>query len=374
MFALLILGLVAESWYALGSPPHGEHLARLARSPQYRDGHFRNTLARIDDISLALLSEYIGREHGSPTGPVPVVTRHAADFAERVEDLRITWFGHSSLLFELEGKRILADPVWGERASPSQFMGPQRWYPPPIALEELPPLDAVVISHDHYDHLDTPTVRGLRDRVPRWVVPLGVGSHLESWGVPRERITELDWWDRLDLEGVELVCTPSRHFSGRAVIDEDETLWSGWALLGSDRRVYYSGDTAMTPQFAEIGERLGPFDVTLIESGAYDRAWADVHLGPEQAVLAHRLVRGQLFVPVHWSLFDLALHTWTEPAERVHAAARAAGVPVAYPRPGESFTVDDHPSDPWWPRSVPWETAEEAPVVSSGLPAEFRID
>ncbi|WP_424521163.1 MBL fold metallo-hydrolase, partial [Rubrivirga sp.] len=178
-----------------------------------------------------------------------------------------------------------------------------------------------MISHDHYDHLDMPTIRALAGRVPRFAVPLGVGAHLESWGVPAASITELDWWDGLEVAGVRLVSTPARHFSGRGLTDRDQTLWSGWAILGAERRVFYSGDTALSPDFLEVGRRLGPFDMTFIESGAYNDAWADLHLGPEQAVAAHRMVRGELMVPVHWGLFDLALHGWTEPAERVRAAA-----------------------------------------------------
>ena len=222
------------------------------------------------------------------------------------------------------------------------------------------------------------TVRALADRVPRWVVPLGVGAHLEAWGVAPERITELDWWGEAAVGGrggaaVRLVSTPARHFSGR-FLRRDGTLWSGWAVVGDSTRVWYSGDTALTPQFAEVGRRLGPFSLTLIESGAYDAAWADVHLGPEQAVAAHRLVQGGtggLMVPVHWGLFDLALHGWTEPAERVRVAAEAAGVAVAFPRPGESVTPSAYPAEPWWP-AVPWETAAAAPTVSTGLPDSVR--
>jgi len=227
----------------------------------------------------------------------------------------------------------------------------------------------VLISHDHYDHLDMPTVRALADRVPRWLVPLGVGAHLEAWGVAPETITEVDWWDEAEVAGVTLVSTPARHFSGRSLA-RDRTLWTGWGIVGDSARVWYSGDTALTPAFAEIGQRLGPFDLTLIESGAYDAAWADLHLGPEQAVAAHRLVQGGtggLMVPVHWGLFDLALHGWTEPADRVRAAAAAAGVAVAFPRPGESLSPEAYPAEPWWP-SLPAETAAQAPAVSSGLP------
>jgi L-ascorbate metabolism protein UlaG (beta-lactamase superfamily) len=317
-----------------------------------------------------------GSDFREPTEPLPVVRRRGVEFADAA-DFRVTWLGHSTLLVELDRARVLVDPVWGDRASPMPFAGPKRFFAPLLPLDALPPLDAVVISHDHYDHLDESTIRALADRVPRFIVPLGVGAHLEAWGVAPERITEADWWDRVEIDHpdtgrVELVSTPARHFSGRFLTDRDATLWSGWAFIGSDRRIFYSGDTALTPDFAEIGERLGPFDLTFVESGAYNAAWADVHAGPEQAVAIHQMVRGEVFVPVHWGMFDLSLHGWTEPAERIRIAAEAAGVRVAFPRPGESVTLDDLPAAPWWP-DTPWRTAAEAPVVSSGLPADLAV-
>ena len=203
--------------------------------------------------------------------------------------------------------------------------------------------------------------------MPLFIVPLGLGAHLEYWGVSPERIVELDWWERLEVGGVEVVCAPARHFSGRAMIDRDATLWAGWAFLGQDRRVFFSGDTGMFPGFAEIGARLGPFDVTMMEVGAYNADWPDVHMGPEQAVEAHRMVRGELMLPIHWGTFNLAFHSWVEPVERLLAAAEQAGVQVAVPRPGQSLTLAPPPDvERWWPRT-PWQTAEEAPVISTGL-------
>jgi L-ascorbate metabolism protein UlaG (beta-lactamase superfamily) len=360
---------VADAWRAIGTLPEGERLERISRSPQYRAGKFADTLPRVEpDVMAASLRWVKGVEHSQPAQPPPVQLRQAADFAAPpASGLRITWFGHSSLLVEIEGKRVLIDPVWGERCSPSSFLGPARFHAVPLPLAELPPLDAVLISHDHYDHLDYPSIAELKARPVRFVVPLGVGAHLAYWGVEPERIVELDWWQSTELGGLKLVATPARHFSGRG-LGADLTLWSGWALLGERRRVYYSGDTAMFEGFAQIGERLGPFDAALIEVGAYDAMWADVHLGPEQAVQAHESVRGGVLLPVHWGTFDLALHSWIEPAERVLAAAAREQVTVVTPRPGES--IDPlAPAAParWWPSDVPWKTAAEAPVVSSGL-------
>jgi L-ascorbate metabolism protein UlaG (beta-lactamase superfamily) len=238
-----------------------------------------------------------------------------------------------------------------------------------LPLSELPPLDAVLISHDHYDHLDLPTIEHLRDAGIHFFVPIGIGSHLTSWGVPRDHIVELDWWQSAKLGDLELVSTPARHFSGRD-FKRDQTLWTSWSILGPRHRVYFSGDTSMQPEFAEIGERLGPFDMTMLEAGAYNALWADVHLGPEQAVKAHQMLRGQRLVPVHWGTFNLALHGWTEPPERIRVAAKKAGVDVVIPRPGESVTPESPTPQPWWP-AEPWQTAEQAPVLSSHLPSSI---
>lgn len=362
---------MVDTWSALGKRSEGARLERLQRSSQYVDGRFVNKLPQREAEMGPILKKWLFASNAlrEPTEPLPVVRRTAQDFAVPSADLRITWFGHSSMLVEIEGRRILTDPVWGDYASPGRLFGVKRFYAPPLPLDDLPKVDAVVLSHDHYDHLNEPTIKALRDRVPLFIAPLGVGAHLEYWGVPPERIVELDWWDRVDVGGIELVCTPARHFSGRALVDRDATLWAGWAILGQDRRVYFSGDTGMFPGFEEIGARLGPFDVTMIEVGAYNTDWADIHMGPEQAVNAHRMVRGGLMVPIHWGTFNLAFHGWTEPAERLLVAAERAGVPVALPRPGASVVPTSPPeAERWWP-ALPWQTAEENPIVASGMEA-----
>jgi L-ascorbate metabolism protein UlaG (beta-lactamase superfamily) len=362
---------LADAWSALGTTPDGARSERIARSRQFRDSKFVDTIPRVEpDIWLATRRWLAGADFSQPHAPLPIVMRRAADFVSPpASGVRITWFGHSSLLVEIEGRRVLFDPVWSERCSPSRFVGPKRFHAPPLPLADLPRLDAVAISHDHYDHLDHATITALNQRELTFVVPLGVGAHLEYWGVDPKRIRELDWWEETRVAGLTLVATPARHFSGRG-LGADRTLWSGWALIGEARRVYYSGDTAMFEGFRQIGERLGPFDATLIEAGAYDALWADVHLGPEQAVDAHRAVRGRVMLPVHWGTFDLALHSWVEPIERVMAAGRAANVTVVTPKPGESIDPEQpSPAARWWP-DLPWKTARQAPVVSSGLSPE----
>lgn len=374
MVTLLILAALSlriAAHEALGGPVEGKRLARAQQSPQWRNDHFDNRLARIDGPMLRAIGAFLfgGSAHRSPSAPIPVQQRTAADYrTPPASGLRVTWLGHSTLLLEMDGHRVLVDPVWGDRASPFTFMGPQRFFAPPLPFGELPPVDAVVISHDHYDHLDLSTVRVLGARHVRWFVPLGVGAHLRAWGIPEAELVELDWWEAARVANLTITATPARHFSGRGLGDANRTLWSGWAFATSAHRVFYSGDTAMHDEFDDIAHRLGPFDLTMIEVGAYDALWADVHLGPEQAVEAHRQLRGDVLLPVHWGLFDLALHGWTEPIERVLVAANAAQVRVVTPAPGGMVEPADvgSASTRWWP-SVPWRSASEAPVWSSGI-------
>lgn len=366
------LGVVmVDSWTPSGSAPSGARLERVQRAERYQGGKFVDFLPRTEPEFWPTLSRWLaGAPNTIPSEPVPVERGDVRRFGSAPETgLRITWLGHSSVLVEIDGANVLLDPVWSERCSPLSFIGPVRFHPPPLALDELPELDAVVISHDHYDHLDYDTIIELSKRNLQFVVPLGVGAHLEYWGIDPARITELEWWQSFRVGQVDLTATPSRHFSGRSLVmaDRDQTLWAGWALLGPEHRVFYSGDTAMFPEFEQIGARLGPFQATLLEVGAYNQLWADVHLGPEQALRAHQMVRGDLLVPVHWGTFDLALHAWTEPMERLLVGAAEKGIRLASPRPGESIEPARAPAAArWWP-AVPWQTREEAPVVSSGL-------
>ncbi len=332
-----------------------------------RSGRYLNTPPSGQPSLLEVFRALI-RERGfvtRPRDPVPFEPRRATDFsAAAASDLRVTWLGHSTFILEIEGRRFLVDPVWAERASPFGALGPRRFHAPPLPLAELPPLDAVLLSHDHYDHFDARTLRLLGQRGHRFVTPLGVGAHLRRLGVRSDRITELDWWQSLSIGDVELVATPARHFSGRAwhFQDRDRALWCGFAFRGRNRRAYYAGDTSYFGGFAEIGASLGPFDVTLIEIGAYAQAWPDVHIGPELAARAVREARGAVFLPVHWGTFDLAFHGWTEPIERAIVAAAAEGVPIAALRPGAQWApTQGAVLDRWWP-TLPWRSAREYPM------------
>lgn len=362
LLAVLIVTVVvligSTGWFdALGASPEGERLARIQRSPNYRDGAFRNpeaTSMTTEGGTWKMLRQWLGgHEQRVPPGPMPIVTLTRANFARQPQSgLRATWLGHSTVLVEIDGARILFDPVWARRASPSSLIGPRRFHAPPLPIEELPPLDAIIATHDHYDHLDRGVIRALARSAAqsqvRFVVPLGVGAHLEKWGVAPDRITELDWSESTTVGSLTLTATPARHFSGRG-FSRDHTLWASWSLAGARHRVFHSGDTGPFSGFAEIGAKHGPFDLTFIKIGAYGETWPDIHLTPEQAVDAHTKMKGRVLLPIHWGTFNLAFHAWNEPAERVVTAARTAGAQLVVPRPGESVEPATLPVvERWW--------------------------
>jgi L-ascorbate metabolism protein UlaG (beta-lactamase superfamily) len=351
---------------AFGGRAAGARLQRMKKSPEWHGSHFENPQPIVNDNWAAVVTLFRTDPNVKPKARPSTARVEPARFAAPpASGLRVTWLGHSTVLVEIDGHRFLTDPVWSDRVGPVGFTGPKRWFPPLIALRDLPPLDAVLLSHDHYDHLDYATIVALKDRNVHFVAPLGVGAHLQRWGVPPERIAELDWWDSLVFGDLTLWSTPARHASGRVLlVDDGATLWSGYAFLGARHRVYYSGDTGLFPGLRAIGDRLGPFDLTMIEVGQYDQAWPDWHLGPEQAVEAHRRVRGAVMLPVHWGLFALASHGWTEPIERALAAGRDAGEVVISPRPGQSVEpTAERPQEHWWP-TLPWRTEAANPIVA----------
>jgi L-ascorbate metabolism protein UlaG (beta-lactamase superfamily) len=261
------------------------------------------------------------------------------------------------VLIEIDGVRLLTDPVFGERASPVSFAGPRRFHKMPLTLAELGRIDAVVLSHDHYDHLCAPTVRALAAGAAtgfsgRFVTALGVGAHLEKLGVMPEHITELDWGDGHTVTGavgatVDVVAVPAQHFSGRGALDRNATLWAGMCMLGPRHRVFFSGDTGATTEHADIGASFGPFDIALFEIGAFHPAWGDIHLGPDGAFDAFARINARALLPVHWSTFDLGLHPWQEPAEHLYTRTRREHAALLTPRLGEPLERDSL-TTPWW--------------------------
>ncbi|MFG3419450.1 MBL fold metallo-hydrolase [Micromonospora sp. NPDC049460] len=338
---------------ALGGRLTGARAERAARSPQFRDGTFHNpggTRSMAGAPDRGLIRELIfGKQKRRPSAPVPLLRPGAAPATDVTRELNVVWYGHASALIEIEGRKVLLDPVWSERCSPSARVGPRRLHEMPVRLDELPPVDAILISHDHYDHLDMATVRALTDlQSAPFLVPLGVGAHLDRWGVPAARIVELDWSESHRVAGLEITATAAQHFSGRG-LRRDGTLWGSWVVAGAHRKVFYTGDSGYFDGYAAIGAEHGPFDVTLMQIGAYDRAWPSIHMFPEEAVAAHLDLRGGLLLPVHWATFNLALHDWSEPVDRIWAEAKARDVRLAVPRPGERVVVDDPPAvDGWW--------------------------
>ena len=347
----------STDWFAsLGSAASGQRLERMRRSRQWVKGRdrFVNSMATHTMLpgtaGQTLRLQVSGRETRYPQRPIPVVARRGSDFDTAPESgLRATWIGHATVLLEIDGARILTDPVWSERVSPSSLVGPRRFFEPPLAMDELPRIDAVLVSHDHYDHLDMETVQTLGKRGARFLVPLGVGAHLEKWGILPAQIQELDWDDQAQVAGVTLTAAAARHFSGRRLSDRDATLWCSWVIASGRHKVFYSGDSGYFDGYKEIGLRHGPFDVTLMSVGAYGPTWPLIHMTPEEVVQAHVDVRGELLVPVHWATFNLAFHDWNDPAIRAVAAARNLGVRFTVPRPGQMVEPASPPDqEEWW--------------------------
>ncbi len=336
---------------SLGAGP-AEIMPVARHSPNFRDGKFVNLEPPSEttgELQRALIRDLANAGgHGKPPRPIPLAEPPTAEIAPAAA--AATWFGHSSVLIEVDGYRVLADPIWSERCSPSRAVGPQRMHEVPVPLEALPAVDAVVISHDHYDHLDIDTVIALaRTQRAPFVVPLGIGAHLRQWGVPESRIVELDWNETHRIADLTLVCTPARHFSGR-LFTRDTTLWASWVIAGPTNKAFFGGDTGYTKSFAEIGAEFGPFDLTLLPIGAYHPAFSDIHMNPEEAVRAHLDLAEadrSLMVPIHWATFRLAPHRWGEPADRLLGASQAEHVRIAVPIPGGRVDPESE-FDPWW--------------------------
>ncbi|RNI32465.1 hypothetical protein EFA69_03840 [Rufibacter immobilis] len=360
LLGLLAVGGILFISFApqFGAAAQGQSLERLQKSPQYRDGKFHNTspTPMMDESPLLdkvkIFAKFLGGVEGSsPTDPLPMATLTKEDFLSDTSTTpKITWFGHSAVLLELDGKRIFADPMLGQRASPVSFIGSKRFSDQlPIKIEDLPPLDVVLLSHDHYDHLDHGTIKKLKEKTKHFFVPLGVAAHLVKWGVAPEKITELDWWETASYEGIFLAAAPARHFSGRSLTDRDRTLWCSWVLKGAQHSIYFGGDSGYDTHFKQIGEKYGPFDLTLLECGQYNEAWKYIHMMPEQTAQAFLDLKGKVLMPTHWGAFSLALHHWKEPIERLTKAAARQNIPVATPIIGQRWQVGrELPARPWW--------------------------
>jgi L-ascorbate metabolism protein UlaG (beta-lactamase superfamily) len=362
---------------SLGGNPEGARLERIKASLLWAGDRFRNMHPvipglRDPNVPMPTLREFICSDGGRvPRGPLPSMSPLEPWSRRPATGLRATWLGHSTVLIEIDGLRVLTDPVWGTRASPLRLAGPKRFQPVPVALGAMPTIDLVVVSHDHYDHLDYPTIRELAKRDVPFVTSLGVGAHLETWGVRPERITELDWWETHTLPNTELTVTaaPSQHFSGRGLKNRNSTLWSSLVIRSKRHSVFFSGDTGLTTEYGTIRERLGPFDLVMLEVGGLHPSWGDMHLGPENALKALALLGGGPFLPIHWGTFSLAMHAWDQPAETLLELAPKTGAQLVMPRLGEPIEpAHAEAVQPWW-RAVGTTAREPVPDT----PAETSL-
>lgn len=342
---LVILGVIGMSIIlSSGCATDSKISASQTSGAEYRNGRFLNTeleyknsFSKIWDITV----KYFQTERHSPAPDkqLPVVKISSEELTNTSQPA-LYRLGHSTVLIRLDGAYFLTDPVFSDRASPVQWAGPKRFHESPIGVEELPDITAVIISHDHYDHLDKHAIKQLADKVEFFITPLRVGRYLQGWGVDSRKIIEKNWWESVEIDSVTVTATPAQHFSGRGIMDKDHSLWASWVINGEQGNLFFSGDSGYFGGFKEIGERFGPFDITMIETGAYNELWSEIHMMPEQSVQAHIDLKGKKMLPIHNSTFDLALHDWYEPLESVMKFAEHAGIELLTPAIGEQVNID----------------------------------
>jgi L-ascorbate metabolism protein UlaG (beta-lactamase superfamily) len=329
---------------------------RYTASGHYEEEKFQNLIETSMDMDAKGMAKTMwefmaGGERRQPAAPFPVIYRESTEISGYQGPARLMWYGHSTFLLQMEGKNILLDPMFGQVAAPHPWLGSNRFNSEmPISIENLPSIDAIIISHDHYDHLDYGSIKSLISKTKHFYLPLGVGAHFREWGVPEEQITEFNWWDEGNIGGIEIAFTPSRHFSGRGVTDQSATLWGSWVIKSSVSKLFFSGDSGYGPHFKEIGEKYGPFDFALMECGQYNKRWAAIHMLPEETAKASQEVGAKVMMPIHWGAFTLSLHQWDDPIKRVVPAAAELNIPVVIPQIGEFVSVNEPSTEykGWW--------------------------
>lgn len=367
--ALLLLTIIGATFLLsrceqFGAVPSGADHHRMTESPNYdadRDMFVNETPGVIEEMFAHsgfwanprknLKNNFLFNPNTTtPDMKLPEVRGPLPnDLRDTMDTVKFAWLGHATVLASINGQTILFDPVFSESASPVDW-AVRRYQPPAIGIDELPPIDFIVISHDHYDHLDMNAVKFFKESNTRFLVPLGVASHLEHWGIRRDRVIEFDWWQSMNIAGITFICAPAQHFSGRtATVAMQKTLWASWAVKTDSNSVYFSGDSGYADHFKEIGDRLGPFDLTFIDAGQYNERWRAVHNLPPEVMDAFSDLRGNILVPIGWGMFTLALHDWYEPPVEISARALDAGVSVAIPRFGEWVDIRQRlPDNRWW--------------------------
>ncbi len=342
-----------------GGSPSPADQERYASFEQFEDGKFHN-IGHVEMSmglakGLSMLPKFLFKpSHTRPDVDLPIERITASELIDVPDSAhRLTWFGHSTFLLEAQGKRILLDPMMSAVPAPHPWLGAPRYQEElPIAMDDLPHIDAVLLSHDHYDHLDYESIIKLKDKVSDFYVPLGVGAHLKAWGVAADKIHELRWWETVKMGDFSFVCTPAQHFSGRGLSDRGATLWASWVIKSSLHSIFFSGDSGYGTHFKEIGDKYGPFDIALMECGQYNENWPEIHMMPEETVQAAIDIKSLVAMPIHWGAFTLALHSWTDPVERMRQKANALNLPITTPKIGEQFIIgnrdEGYPIEKWW--------------------------
>lgn len=356
---LLLLGTI----WLFTSPEFGgshskEDVERYRLSKQYEGEVFKNIVPTSMDMGfsdiLSVLKEYMNGIKRDPEFELPIEKVSASALLQNRYETKIMWFGHSAVLLQIDGKNVLLDPMLGESPAPHPVVGTKRYYSElPIEIDSLPTIDLVLISHDHYDHLDYGSIMKLKDKTKLFVLPLGVAAHFRSWGIEESKLVEMDWWEELEAAGLQLAFLPSRHFSGRALADRNHTLWGSFRVKGKKDNIYFSGDGGYAEHFKAIGAKYGPFDFAMLECGQYHEKWAQIHMMPEETAQAGIDIRAKRIMPIHWGAFTLSLHHWTDPILRVKKKAQELNLPIVHPKIGSYFSISDSSFDrsEWWVKS-----------------------
>ncbi|WP_053975469.1 MBL fold metallo-hydrolase [Mangrovimonas xylaniphaga] len=337
-----------------GAKPTNDHITQYAKSPNWNNDKFQNLEETIMSISIQnlpklLYKQFFKKQDREPKTHLPIETFNKEQFLSPSENTKFIWYGHSVILLRMQNKTLLIDPMLGPDAAPIAPFPVKRFSKNTLDLiEEFPEIDLVLITHDHYDHLDYKSIKKLRSKVKHFYVALGVGRHLEKWGVPNDQITEFDWWEKSSFEGIDISFTPTRHFSGRGLTDRAKCLWGGWAFKTPSENIWFSGDGGYGKHFKEIGDRLGPFDFGFMECGQYNQNWHLIHMFPKESVQAARDAKVQCIMPVHWAGFSLAQHSWQEPMEAFLDAAQGNKSAHIHPKLGELVDYKNHENKVWW--------------------------
>lgn len=361
LLIILVLFFLAVVIFVNFSPQFGgtitsSHEELFEKSENYKDAKFINENEVEYNMSFSdfrkIISNYANpKPHTEPSNNIETNSIDSLDIVNFTDSTRLIWFGHSTFLLQINNKNILIDPMFGDTPSPLSFLGTKRFSKKlPIIIEQLPKIDLVVISHDHYDHLDYPSILKLKEKVDMFITPLGVGVHLEEWGIDNNNIIELDWWESSKLDDLNFICAPAQHFSGRGLMDKNKTLWSSWIIKSKTENIFFSGDSGYGEHFKQIGDIHGPFDFAMIECGQYNTIWPQIHMFPEETVQAGIDLKATKIMPIHWGAFKLSVHKWKDPIERFIHTAKKLEVDYLTPAIGIPFSVNEKQNlnNNWW--------------------------